>query len=66
MGGIVINRECISHIYNVAISHGLKPNEYGLEHHLTGEFKDWSRDRLANEIIQMRDTLDCASRNGFL
>ena len=70
-GGGLINRDCLTpkdpnHIYNVIISHGLDPNHYGLEHPLTSEFSNWSRDRLVNEIIQLRDTLDCAARHGFL
>ena len=70
-GGMMCNRDCLPatdelHIYNVVVSHGLNPDDYGLEHPLVAEFKDWSRSRLINEIVKLRDSLDCAARYGML
>ena len=70
-GSMIINRDCLSpsdslHIYNLVVAHNLNPDEYGIEHPRTSEFKDWSRDRLVHEILQLRDTIDSAMRHGFL
>ena len=48
------------------LAHNLNPDDYGIEHPRTSEFKDWSRDRLVHEILQLRDTIDSAMRHGFL
>lgn len=70
-GGMLHNRECLCitddlHIYNIITSHGLRPEDYGMEHPLIAEFKDWSRSRLIDEIVKLRDSLECAARYGML
>lgn len=71
-GGVgILNRECLDHsdalhIYNLVTSHGLDPNDYGIAHPLKSQFEGWSRDKLINEICELRGTIESAMKSGFL
>lgn len=64
IGTMMYNRDCLSvddpeQLYNYLIANGIQPENYGISHPHTEEFKDWSRAKLIGEVIKLRNELLC-------
>lgn len=46
------------HTYNQILSQGKRPEDFGIEHPISEEFKDKSRGELIAEIIDLRKELE--------
>jgi hypothetical protein len=72
-GSMLVNRQYLSpdhpeSLYQQFLKNGLVPEHYGLRSFNdieAEEFKDWNRDRLINEILELRRTVLRFERAGF-
>lgn len=58
-GDLLQNRDCLSpddedHTYNYLRRHEIIPEDFGIEHPRTEEYKNYSRDDLINEIEKLK------------
>lgn len=73
-GSMLYNRECLehddpNHLYNYLKTHGIRPEDYGIQHPLNElmdrEFRDKSRGELISEIMHLRKEMTSVLQSGF-
>lgn len=72
-GGMMIRRECLAadhpeHPYNYLKSHGFTPEDWGIYHGDTAareQFRDWSKEKLISEVLELRKQLEACYAAGF-
>lgn len=70
IGTMMYNRECLAEsdpdqLYNYLVSHGIEPENYGIEHPLVEEFKDYTRSQIIQELVAVRRELLAYQSSGF-
>ena len=70
IGTMMYNRECLSEsdpnqLYNYLSTCGIQPEDYGIEHPLVNEFKDYTRPQLIQELVNIRRELLSYQLSGF-
>lgn len=70
IGTMKYNRDCLSvddpnQTWNYLVFNGIDPQQYGIEHPHEEEFKDWSRAKLINELVNVRKEFEAYLRAGY-
>jgi hypothetical protein len=70
LGTMMYNRECLAEsdpnqLYNYLTSCGVEPENYGIEHPLVEEFKDYTRSQIIQELVALRRELLAYQQAGF-
>lgn len=70
IGEMLYNRDALGvnhpeQTYNHLVHHGIKPEDYGINHPYTERFANKTRSALIAEIVNLEEQLESAARHGF-
>ena len=66
----MVRADCLApedpmHPYNQALSQGVRPEDFGIEHPRAARFKDYSRERLIEELVAAEKQIESMERGGM-